>query len=220
TDAARLGPPARPRPSPPTPGAPRRYGSSRWSAGRAHPSPDRSVARRAPARSRRSTLVPPPRASVPAHELLGGFRPPRSRLVVREHRPVSMPRLDDRVHQRPLLLDLVRSREQRRVSEQAVEDQPFIGFGDPGPERPAVKEVHVNRAELETLPGHLGRELERDALVRLDVDHEDVGTQLLVGVVLERRVRRALELDRDGRLLPREPLARSDVERRAGPPPV
>ncbi len=38
--------------------------------------------------------------------------------------------------------------------------------------------------------------------------------------VLERRVRRALELDRDRRLAPRQALAGADVERRVGPAPV
>ena len=37
---------------------------------------------------------------------------------------------------------------------------------------------------------------------------------------LERRVRRALELDRDRRLAPRQALAGADVERRVGPAPV
>ena len=40
------------------------------------------------------------------------------------------------------------------------------------------------------------------------------------GAVLERRMRRPLELDRDRRLAPREPLAHPDVERRVGPAPV
>ena len=56
-------------------------------------------------------------------------RPPRARLVVREARPVALPRGDDRVDERPLLVDLVRAREERRVAEHAVEDQPLVRLG-------------------------------------------------------------------------------------------
>src|SRR5205807_5225114 len=70
------------------------------------------------------------------------------------------------------------------------------------------------------LARYLRADRERDALVRLDVDEEDVRAQPLRRRLLERRVRRALELDRDRRLTPREALAGPDVERRVGPAPV
>ena len=52
-------------------------------------------------------------------------------------------------------------------------------------------------------PGHLRADRERDALVRLDVDEQHVRPQALRRRLRERRVRRALELDRDRRLAPR-----------------
>ena len=52
------------------------------------------------------------------------------------------------------------------------------------------------------------------------MDQQHVRPQPVARDRLERRVRRALELDRDRRLAPREPLAGPDVERRVRPPPV
>ena len=46
------------------------------------------------------------------------------------------------------------------------------------------------------------------------------GRRPSAGAVLERRMRRALELDRDRRLAAGEPLAHAHVERRVGPAPV
>jgi hypothetical protein len=64
------------------------------------------------------------------------------------------------------------------------------------------------------------RSRQRDALVGLNVDEQDVRPQHVGGVELERRVRRTLELDRDRRLATRQALAGADVEGRVGPAPV
>ena len=78
-------------------------------------------------------------------ELVRGHRAPRPGRVVREGWPVALPGGDDRVHERPLLLDLVRAREQRLVAEHRVEDQPLVRLGQVGAEGAAVHEVHVHR---------------------------------------------------------------------------
>src|SRR4029079_3666589 len=70
-----------------------------------------------------TALVAPPRSAVAVHELVRGRRAPRAGGVVREGRPVALPGGHDRVHERPLLLDLVRAREERRVADHRVEDQ-------------------------------------------------------------------------------------------------
>ncbi len=165
-------------------------------------------------------LVAPPGAVVAVDQLVRRARPPGAALVVREARPVALPGADDRVDELPLLLDLVLAREQRRVAEHRVEDQPLVRLGQPGAEGAAVEEVHVHGADRHPGPGHLGADRERDALVRLHVDQQHVRPQAVAGDLLERRVRRALELDRDRRLAPRQALAGADVERRVGPAPV
>ena len=128
--------------------------------------------------------------------------------VVGEVRPVARPGGHDRVDDRPLLLHLVGAHEERRVAEQAVEDQPLVRLGQADAERAAVEEVHVHRADREPLAGHLRADRERDALVGLDVQEQHVRAQPVLGAGLERRLRRALELDRDRRLALRQPLAR------------
>ena len=61
--------------------------------------------RSARARRRRASCpsVPSPRAPVTVDQLVRARRAPRAGLVVREHRPVALPRGDDRVDERPLL---------------------------------------------------------------------------------------------------------------------
>src|SRR5438874_11039305 len=92
------------------------------------------------ARCRGSTSVCPPRPPVPTEELVSGRRAPRARRIVRECGPVAHPSGDDRVDERPLLLDLVDAREEGGVAEHCIEDQPLVCFGEPGPERSAVEE--------------------------------------------------------------------------------
>src|SRR5438477_668426 len=161
-----------------------------------------------------------PRAAVAVEELLGARRSPRAGGVVRERRPVALPRGHDRVHEEPLLLHLVRAREQRPVAQHRVEDEPLIRLRHPGSERAAVEEVHVHGADRHALPGNLGPDRERDALVRLHVHEEHVRAQPFCRRLLERRMRRALELDRDRRLAACEPLPHAHVERRVRPAPV
>ena len=113
---------------------------------------------------------PPPRPPVPVEELVGARRPPRAGGVVRERRTVALPGRDDRVDEQPLLLDLVGAREQRRVAEHRVEDQPLVRLRHAGAERAAVEEVHVHGADRHPLARHLRADRERDPLVGLDVD--------------------------------------------------
>ena len=87
----------------------------------------------------------------------GEGRPPRrapaAGRVVREDRPVAFPGADDRVDELPLLVDLVLAREQRRVAEHRVEDQPLVGLREAVAERAAVEEVHVHGADRHPAPG-------------------------------------------------------------------
>src|SRR5262249_18482232 len=67
-----------------------------------------------------------PRPTVAMKQVVGRGRPPCSGGVVREVRTVALPRRHHRVDELPLLLDLVRAREQRRVAEHRVEDEPLV----------------------------------------------------------------------------------------------
>ena len=164
--------------------------------------------------------VPPPRAAVAVEQVVGRRRPPGPRRVVREGRAVPLPAGDDGVHDRPLLLDLVRAREQRCVAEHRVEDQPLVGLRQAVTEGAPVQEVHMHRPDGHALPWHLGADCEGQTLIGLHVDQEHVRPEPLDRDLLERRMRRPLELDRDRRLAPRQPLPHPDVEGRVGPAPV
>src|SRR5438552_2547393 len=67
--------------------------------------------------------VAAPGAPVAVDQVVRARRPPGSRGVVREGGPVARPGGDYRVDEQPLLLDLVRAGEERRVADHAVEDQ-------------------------------------------------------------------------------------------------
>ena len=69
--------------------------------------------------------MPPPRAAVAVEQLVGERGPPAARRIVRERRPVTPPGADHRVDELPLLVDLVLPREEGRVAEHRVEDQPL-----------------------------------------------------------------------------------------------
>ena len=221
-DAARGAPRAWRAPAAARRAAPRRGGSSCSCAARACPSaPLVRGAARASARSRRRRPSSRQwrRQERPSRWISSSATrgPQRARLVVREARPVALPGADDRVDELPLLLDLVLAREQRRVAEHRVEDQPLVGLGQPGPEGAAVEEVHVHGPDRHPRAGHLRADRERDALVGLHVDQQDVRPQPVAGDRLERRVRGALELDRDRRLAARRAACRR--ERRTACPP-
>src|SRR6266540_4236505 len=101
-----------------------------------------------------------------------------------------------------------------------VAAEALVGLRQPGPEGSAVQEIHVHGANRHPLARHLRADRERDAFVGLHVDHQHVRPQPLRRQLLERRMRCALELDRDRRLPPREPLSHTHVEGCVRPAPV
>src|SRR3954469_7527453 len=94
-------------------------------------------------------------------------RPLRAGLVLADALVAAAPRLHDRVDDPPLGLDLVVSREERRLAAHGVEDEPLVGLGGLRQERRAVEELHVHRRDTHARAGDLRGELERDPLVRL-----------------------------------------------------
>ena len=86
--------------------------------------------------------VAPPGPPVAVDQIVRG-RAPTCRPRSSGSSAGALPARRDRVDERPLLVDLVRAREERRVAEHRVEDQPLVRLRAPGPERVAVEEVHV-----------------------------------------------------------------------------
>src|SRR5207302_8188779 len=163
---------------------------------------------------------PAPGPAIALDERLGLGRSPRPRGVRRELGDALAPRGEDRVDERPLLLDLVATREERRVAAQRVEDERLVRIRRVEHERRAVDEVHVDRPDTQPLHRDLRPEGEADALIRLDAQHELVRLEALFGFALEDAVRRHPEADRDlGRAL-RQTLPGTQVERYAFPAPV
>ena len=101
-------------------------------------------------------------------------RAPRAGRVERRRLPLRGPAVEDGIDERPLLLDLVAPREERRLAAHRVEQEPLVGLGRVRAERRAVAEVHRDVAQDGLLPGLLRDEAERDALVGLDAHREHV----------------------------------------------
>ena len=128
------------------------------------------------------------------------------------------PELLERVDHPPGRLDLLAAREQRRVAEQHVEDQPLVGLGRGLGERLAVEEVHRDVADLHRAdPGTF----EPNFSVTPSSGCTRITSWLWpssCGVGLaERQVRRLLEQHRDLGDPLGQPLAGAQVERHAGP---
>ena len=110
-------------------------------------------------------------------------------------------------------------REERRLAEQHVQDEPFVGFRAGLGEGMPVAEVHGHVPDLHLGARDLGPEPDRGALVGLDPDHHGVLAEVIIPVVTEQQVRCALEDHRDLRHAPAQPLAGPQVERHPGPAP-
>src|SRR5690348_13883802 len=165
-----------------------------------------------------ASLEPAPYAAVPSHHRVGRRGPGRAgRILV--WLGVGGPEVLDRIEDPPAELDLGLPGEERGVADEDVEQQPLVGLRAGLGERLAVGEVHVHVADLHGRTRHLRAEPDRDALVRLDPDHQRVLAEFLGVGGGERQVRRALEDQRDLRHPPRQPLACPQVERHPGPAP-
>src|SRR5436190_11989595 len=86
-----------------------------------------SVGNRRPQSLDRS--MSPPGPPIACQQLIRRRRAPGAGGIVRKRRPVARPCGDDRIDERPLLLDLVDPGEQGRIAEHRVEDQPLVRLG-------------------------------------------------------------------------------------------
>ena len=100
------------------------------------------------------------------------------------HRAFWRPRLRGWACRAPSWLDAVAVGEEGLVAEHGVEQQALVAVGGGLAEGGLVVEVHVDRADGHLRRGgHLGAEAQRDALVGLDADGEQVGLDVAAGAV-------------------------------------
>src|SRR5690606_11798734 len=122
----------------------------------------------------------PPLTSCALQHAVRRRRAPASRRI-RLRNAALGPVLQNRVEDLPRQLDLLVHREQRRLTQQHVEDQPLVGLRRALRERVPVAEVHRDVADLHGRARHLRAEPHRHALVRLHTDDERVLPELLGG---------------------------------------
>ena len=80
----------------------------------------------------------------------------------------------DRIEDFPRQLDFLVSREQRRIPEEHIKQQPLVCLGARLGERLAVREVHVDVANFHRGARHLRAKSDRHTLVWLDPNHQRV----------------------------------------------
>src|ERR671934_1355492 len=139
---------------------------------------------------------PAPATAVARDERIRLERSPRAGLERRQRRRRPPPGFEDGLEQGPRLLDPVAARVQRRVAVDGIEQQSLVRLGWLTAEDLAVLEVERDRRELEIRPGFLRDDGERDALVGLDANGEQIWLDAR-GIAPEDHVRRAAESDGD-----------------------
>src|SRR5690606_24014431 len=97
-----------------------------------------------------------PAAAVAGEQLVGGCGAPGTGLVLLQRPSEGLPELFDGVEDLPAQFDFLVSREERRVTEQHVEDEPLVGLRTRLGEGVAVAEVHRHVAHLHAGSRHLG----------------------------------------------------------------
>src|SRR5579883_2183705 len=174
--------------------------------------------------SRAWRLWTAPAASVAPDKFIGGLWPPRAGFVCQDaFARLVLPFVQNALDETPRGLDFIAAREQRLIADHAIEQQTFVGFRLGAGEGRAVEEIHVDGANLhfDFRPRHFGRELERDAFVRLDTQYKDVRFNLAVRLaLLEENKRWLLERDGDFRDALGQMFAGTQVEGNVGPAPV
>jgi hypothetical protein len=131
-----------------------------------------------------------------------------------------VPGFEERLEDLPRQIDRVATIEERQISLHRVEQQRFVGGRRELAEGVAVREVHQHLADVHRRARRARAQFQRDTLIGLDPDREQVRLDLILGRVAKEPVRDPLELDRDEGQFLRHPLAGAEVERNICPPPV
>ena len=123
------------------------------------------------------------------------------------------------VDELPSFFHFVASREECGIARHGIEKQALVSFRAAFSEAGGVVEIHLHRFEAETGAGQLRDHPQRNPLVRLDPDDEDIATGNATGQSIEKHAGSVLEMDRNLSRLLRQALAHADVKRDTAPAP-
>src|SRR5262245_60278562 len=126
------------------------------------------------------------------------MRSPRTSFVVGEVAwRKRLPNIEDWCGYLPGFLDHVGTVEEHRIADHAVVAQGLIAGAWAVAVEIAVGELHLNRRQADRWSRRLRLELQRDALVRLDVNGEAIRPHLRADLLAQKGQRRAPELHDD-----------------------
>src|SRR5271169_154019 len=115
-------------------------------------------------------------------KLLGLHRPPRTRSIVGESTSgEGMPNVDDWLNDAPARLHHVSALKQSGVAGHAIAKQAFVTCAMLGAKVALVVEVHINESKAHDRAWHFCSEAERDSFIRLNVNHQAIGLEILHG---------------------------------------
>ena len=130
------------------------------------------------------------------------------------------PSIDQSLNGTPAGLDRVGPLEQCGVPDQAIIDQRLVPDRGQRREIVPVGEVHFDPVDLDIGAGPLGAEAERQPLVRLDAEHQDIWGQSLDRGIAKKCIGRLTKLHRNFRGSGGKVLAGAQIERHTGPAPI
>src|SRR5579885_515329 len=167
-------------------------------------------------------LWAPPSPTVAPDELVGPLGSPGAGLIGWQAlRRLALPDIQNALHKVPGRLHLVAACEERRVAEHTVEQEALVCLWLLAHKGGAIEKVHIDRANLHLRAWNLRPKFQRDALVRLDAQRQDIRLNLSMSVaLLKEHQRRLLELDGDLCHAFGQMFAGAQIERNACPAPA
>src|SRR5262249_15915401 len=108
---------------------------------------------------------------------------------------IVVPRIQNSLHELPRLLDELAAGKQGMVTFQHIDQEALGGIWRVLAERGCVAQVHSDRLEVYVEAGLLGHHVEREALVRLDAEGEEIGGERPGAV--KQNLRDVFELNED-----------------------
>src|SRR5262249_47403520 len=130
------------------------------------------------------------------------------------------PGIEEPLYRAPSRLDRIGPLEQGGVAYEAIIDQRLVADRRQRREIVPVGKVHFDAVDLDLGARALGAETQRQPLIRLDAQRQDVRGQSLDRGVAKEGVGRLTKLHRDLGVAGGEILAGAEIEGYAGPAPV
>src|SRR5580698_6705365 len=160
-----------------------------------------------------------PREAVAADECARGRRPPAAGNVRLDALVVLRPALADGVDPTPGGIELIAPHEKRQVSLYDIGEQALVRIETLLFEGACEIERQVHWLQAHRFARHFRENGERDALLRLQANHESIRRATVSARRFKDRVRDVLERHHDLGHALLQPLSRAQVERNAGPTP-